>query len=207
MSRPSKAFTLVELLVVIGIIALLIAVLLPALAKARASAQSVQCMSNMRQIGLAQIMYAEKNRGVWVPVHDSGATLGDPTKWTYWYDFLDPYITNLRRTVPCPTFMGFDPPDRYGGYHKNAFLNNLKITRLRPSSLVVWGWDDMQFLGPWGNYDGGFPWPPNGGSWYALHYRHNNRVNVGFVDGHVESLMPGLYCDCRDHPQLKWDPR
>lgn len=63
--RSKHAFTLVELLVVIGIIAVLVALLLPALNKAREQARLVQCMSNLRQIGVGVQMYANDWNGVW----------------------------------------------------------------------------------------------------------------------------------------------
>jgi len=65
--RRIRAFTLVELLIVIGIIACLIALLLPALAQAREAEHRIHCASNQRQILMAVIMYANENQG-WMPV-------------------------------------------------------------------------------------------------------------------------------------------
>jgi prepilin-type N-terminal cleavage/methylation domain-containing protein/prepilin-type processing-associated H-X9-DG protein len=66
--RGSRAFTLVELLVVIGIIAILIAILLPSLNKARAYSKKVNCMSNLRQIGAELMLYSNNSKGWLVPV-------------------------------------------------------------------------------------------------------------------------------------------
>src|SRR5687768_5699583 len=68
MSMFRRAFTLVELLVVIGIIAVLIAVLLPALQSAREQAVSLQCLSNLRACGQTLYLYATQNKGQFPPM-------------------------------------------------------------------------------------------------------------------------------------------
>jgi prepilin-type N-terminal cleavage/methylation domain-containing protein len=82
----SRGFTLVELLVVIGIIAVLIGILLPVLAKARAAGNRTVCLSNIRQLGIGILMYCDDNDG-WFPTCAWGADpsrIPFPDDWIHW---------------------------------------------------------------------------------------------------------------------------
>ena len=184
-ARPCRAFTLVELLVVIGIIALLISVLLPALQAARSQAKSVTCMSNVRQLATAALMY----------VHDHKYYIGfPPARTTALFPYLRQTSANtdfaVRSVWNCPAN---DDITRQASYGFNKTLNHQKITKVRR-------WSETVALCDAGITDAGAPsfathvWPPGspntGGECRPNHLRHPKQaVMVGFVDGHAERMF------------------
>jgi prepilin-type N-terminal cleavage/methylation domain-containing protein/prepilin-type processing-associated H-X9-DG protein len=107
-AKSRKGFTLIELLVVIAIIAILASLLLPALAKAKTSAQGAACQNNLRQLSLCWVMYADENRDVMPPTTTVGVpgTLGGITgvepSWAVGNAIYDTTSSNVQRGLLYP---------------------------------------------------------------------------------------------------------
>jgi prepilin-type N-terminal cleavage/methylation domain-containing protein len=113
-SSKRGAFTLIELLVVIAIISVLIAILLPALRKAREAARTVQCLSNLRQIGMVAMQYVQDNKG-WLLDYNQqghgsswvvGTRYAQPVNGhagSLWLDVLYGYLRQNIGVLECPS--------------------------------------------------------------------------------------------------------
>ena len=160
--RRRSAFTLVELLVVIGIIAVLIAMLLPALQKAREHAVLVNCASNMRQIGLASLTYAQNNRD-FLPIPGQFWDGNDPKKGRH--RIASPFYTYQVKSAGAPYEV-----------ERVVQLGLLFATKFMQSAEGCYcpgGLDDPSFGYNWFKK----PWPQDQATEYRSSYSYNPYYN------------------------------
>lgn len=169
-NNTKPAFTLVELLVVISIIAVLLAVLMPSLNKAREMAKTTICRSNFKQLGLGLFMYANNNNNKWpskfnVPSGDPLVTYnGLPIKyyssWQLWLDH--PTNTNLWLSRIRPAFLDLLTP-RYLPDNKIYFCPNASKNKTFASVKDSWNIAQRNIIiGQWTYQSYNMDWSPKG---------------------------------------------
>lgn len=199
----ARGFTAVELLVVVAIVGILAALLSGGWATTRHAAQETQCVSNLRQIQLANISYANDNNGFFAPVHD-WPTNGSSTKW-YSIESFATYLGTINKTsggqiiLPSKLVCPSAKPSiaKYGGYGYNITGNPVpnnegtvrdirreKIPRPSQTLAFVDAVDYQVLRDNSDKYQGNDQASANA----AAAYRHRESANVAFWDGHVQRL-------------------
>jgi prepilin-type N-terminal cleavage/methylation domain-containing protein/prepilin-type processing-associated H-X9-DG protein len=201
MNRRS-GFTLIELLVVIAIIAILAAILFPVFARAREKARQTSCLSNLKQIGLAEKMY-EQDYDERMASYSSHP--GAAADYSY-REMLEPYLKN-DQIVLCPS------DDRDSGWSYGPNISNVGIGNpatghgylycFRKIATFEVPAETAIFAETSGSY-----WRYNGGESDNIQYeepRHNEGMNIAYLDGHAKWVsVQFMYGEAGKWPNSKF---
>lgn len=216
-NRRTRGLTLVEMLVVTGIVAALGGVLLPVVGRARESAKTVECLSNLRQMFLGATSYAVRHNGAYPIAYYAGSDAQNLYAFNWDFTLVRERATGMRSVRPgllwygaadgkvqqCPSFDGRSNTlmDPYTGYNYNTSFIGRGETELikapahtsdvrSPAGTVLFG------DGEWGGGANKYMRSPlpsaSDSNLSARHagtqgYRHRGQTNVVFADGHAES--------------------
>lgn len=204
-----KAFTLIELMVVLGIIMILVSLLLPIIKSARDQADTIICLSNLRQMGIAAQNYVAVNQGYYPIARDGSA------EWDFKVTAagVEPGILWMGQTTlkiqQCPSYAGKSPTvtDPYTGYNYNtSYIGHgvgefrimpAKATQVRrPAEVALFG--DGQYYGGTNKYMRAprkdIPIAKGDSVSVAVRaagtqgYRHRGKTNVVYCDGHAATV-------------------
>ena len=188
-----RAFTLLEVLAVVAIIAILAAVLIPGVKRGIESANAAKCISNLRQIGSANSLYAGEHNGITAAI-DYWRNSPALREWRVWYTELEPYFNGQ---VPGQDILRCPSTKNGQTYSLNMQLCGFRLQQLNHPSQTIFLVEDTD--GGWTSIR-----PSEGapGGANPVQLRHNGKANFLFVDGHVS---PMTYVETTT-PENLWDP-
>jgi len=198
-----RPFTLIELLVVIAIIAILAAMLLPALQQARAKGHAITCMNNLKQMSSLRQFYSNDYDEHVIPWRSRRPTQGPSER--NWYTYLYPYLGvtgSVRNVVVMNCPVGREFPSGHHGYGYNYRLCDDYYSPPLPPPPYCWGRKLGEIVDPTETVEIGDNWRLPGYTgwngdtrlvlhpgWAAYYYNcahpHTNQTQVVWVDGHA----------------------